>query len=231
MNGKQWRMAALTAFFSFIAIVGAHAGQPGETTVSEDREPVMDRQFWSQRLGHMPPVVENTEQIPEWQTRLELARLLTYQEKYEEALAQYRKVLAEKPDMMDVKIEKALVLQYMGETDQAFKTLDGLALTDVPPESIKQIADVYAAAKQYKTAEQLYQTYLRTHSGDLSVRFKLARVLSWDGQYDKSLEQYEWILQRRPDDIQVRRHYATVLIWAGRQQDAARQLEQTLEDQ
>ena len=230
MNGEQWRMAAFTAFFIFIAFADAHAGQPGEATVSEGREPVMDRQFWSQRLGNMPPVVESTEQIPEWQTRLELARLLTYQQKYEEALAQYRKVLTEKPDMIDVKIEKALVLQYMGKTDQALSALDGLKAADVPPESMKQIAAVYAAAKQYKIAEKLYLSYLQDHADDLSARFRLARLLSWDGQYEKSLEQYEWILRRRPDDIQVRRHYANVLTWAGRHAEAARQLEQTLKD-
>lgn len=231
MNSYRWWIILLVILFMNGFFVSGAKAEPPDGTPAFTGQRTLDREFWVQRLEDIAPVVNKTEYIPDWQARLELARLLTYQKRYEDALSHYHKVLAEKPEMTAVKMEKALVLQYLGRTARALKVMDDMDAADLPPESVKQMADVYTAVKKYKTAEKLYLAYLSEHPGDMTARFKLARLLSWDGRYDKSLAQYERILRSRPDDIQVRRHYAMVLIWAGRQADAIQQLQQTLADE
>jgi len=169
------------------------------------------------------------ETIPDWQARLELARLLSHLKKYDESITEYRKVLREKPDSVEARAELGQVLFWSGQRDEALKTLE-----QIPPEKMDDqtravLADLYGAQKKYAQAEALYRDYLKNHPEDLQARLKLAELLSWSKRYRESLEQYEIILQARPDDLQIRRKYALVLSWAGRKTEAIKELRKTLE--
>lgn len=166
--------------------------------------------------------------IPDWQARLELARLLSYMKKYDESVAEYAKVLKEKPGSIEARAEMGQVLFWSGQRDEALKTLE-----QVPPEKLDDrtrtvLADLYGAQKQYDRAEALYRDYLDKHPEDWGTRLKLAELLSWSKRYRESLAQFEIILRARPDDLQVRRKYALVLSWAGRKAEAIKELRQTL---
>ena len=172
--------------------------------------------------GQMP------ETIPDWQARLELARLLSYLKKYDESVAEYSKVLKEKPDSVEARMELGQVLFWSGKPDEALQ-----ALEQVPPDKLNDqarsvLADLYRAQKKYGQAEALYRAYLQRHPEDWGMRLKLADLLSWNKQYRESLAQYEIILKARPDDQQVRRKYALVLSWAGRKTEAIKELRKTL---
>ena len=166
--------------------------------------------------------------IPDWQARLELARILSYMKRYDESIAEYEKVLKEKPDMLAAKAELARVFFWSGQTDKAFKMLQPIPLEDLDDQSRQVMADLYTARKNYAQAESIYQSYLKAHPDDLKVRLKLADLLSWTKRYRESLVQYEAILKVKPDDLQVRRKYAQVLSWAGRKAEAMAELRKTL---
>ncbi len=170
------------------------------------------------------------EEIPDWQARLELARLLSYTKRYSESIAQYEKLISEKPDLITARIELARVHFWMGETGEAEKILASVSWDDLSPEARIDMADIYIARKEYDTAAKIYTDHLRAQPDDHPVRFKLAQVLSWQEKYDESMTQYELILRHDQEDIQVRRKYAQVLIWAGQFDKAITQLEQTLRD-
>ncbi len=170
------------------------------------------------------------EEIPQWQARLELARLLSYTERYQESVEQYRKVVQEKPDLMEARLELARVLYWKGDIREAEKMFASVPDEDLSTEARLEMADIYVARQEYDSAVRIYQDYLQKNPGDEQVRFKLAQVLSWQGNYEASIRQYRQVLQERPQDVQVRRKYAQVLIWAERFDEAITELEKTLED-
>jgi tetratricopeptide (TPR) repeat protein len=166
--------------------------------------------------------------IPDWQARLELARLLSYLKKYDEAVAEYQKVLQEKPDAVEAKAELGQVLFWSGKREEALKVLEQVPLDKMDDRTRTVLADLYGAQKKYDRAEALYRGYLEKHPDDWGTRLKLAELLSWSKRYRESLDQFEIILKARPDDLQVRRKYALVLSWAGRKAEAIKELRQTL---
>lgn len=170
------------------------------------------------------------EEIPDWQARLELARLLSYTERYEEAVEQYRRVIRKNPDLAEARMELARVLYWMGNVEEAEQMFASVPEKDLPAEVRLEMADIYLARDEYDKALDIYSDYLRIAPDNQRVRLNKARVLSWQGRYDDSLREYEIILSARPDDKQVRRQYAQVLIWAEKFDQAITELEKTFED-
>jgi tetratricopeptide (TPR) repeat protein len=176
-----------------------------------------------------PTKLKSGEEIPDWLARWELARVLSYVKRYDESIAEYEKVLKEKPDLTEARIEMAKVLFWKGDQKTAARILEQVPPKDMTGETQVLMADLLVARKDYAKAEPLYRSYLDTHPQDQAVRLKLADMLSWQKKYDASLAEYRNILKTRPDDIQVRRRYAFVLIWAGKHAEAAAELKKTLD--
>jgi tetratricopeptide (TPR) repeat protein len=167
-------------------------------------------------------------EIPEWQARLELARLLSYTERYDESIAEYRKVLLARPDMHEVGIEMARVFYWSGRPDEAFDLYMGIPQDRLPESDRLVLADLYMTKEQYDEAETIFKEYLTRNPEDLSVKHKIAQLLSWRKKYDESLKFYAEILKSKPDDIQLRREYAYVLMWAGRHAESIAELQESL---
>ena len=172
--------------------------------------------------------VKPGEEIPEWVARWELARVLSYVKRYDESIAEYGKLLKEKPGLMEAKVEMAKVLFWKGDQKAAVQILEQIPPKDMKGDTKVLMADLLVAHKDYAKAEPLYKAYLDSHPEDQAVRLKLAEMLSWQKKYDASLREYRKILKARPDDIQVRRRYAFVLIWSGKHSEAASELKKTL---
>ncbi len=173
--------------------------------------------------------IKQGEEVPDWVARWELARVLSYADKYDESIAEYLKLLKEKPDLSEARVELANVWFWKGNREKAIEILEKIPPKEVDEDSRLLMAEIYVAKKAYERAEPIYRAHLRKHPEDLRVRLKLAEMLSWVKKYDASLEEYQKILKKRPEDIQVRRRYAFVLIWAGRHEKAARELKKTLD--
>lgn len=169
------------------------------------------------------------DEIPDWQAWLELARLQSYVEQFDDSLASYDRVLRDRPDHIQARLERAKVLTWAGRQEEAWKDLESIPENALDGEARLILADLYVARQDYDAAMRIYQDHLAHRPGDDRTRLKLAEVLSWAGRYPESLEQYELLLERRPQDVQLRRKYAFVLSWAGRHQDAIRELQRTLE--
>ena len=172
--------------------------------------------------------VKPGEEIPDWVARWELARVLSYIKRYNESIAEYGKLLKEKPDLVDAKVELAKVLFWKGDGKTALQMLEQIPPNNITGETKVLMADLYMTQKNYRKAEPLYRAHLDRHPEDQAVRLKLAEMLSWEKEYDASLTEYRKILKARPDDIQVRSRYAFVLIWSGKHSEAASELKKTL---
>lgn len=172
--------------------------------------------------------MESKEEIPDWLARWELARVLSHIKRYDESLIEYRKLIREKPALVEARIEMANVLFWQGKMSDALRELEAIPTKEMTDKTRVLMADLYVVQKKYSLAESLYRSYLDKNRDDLKVRLKLAETLSWSKKYEASLGEYEKILKARPSDVQVRRKYAFVLIWAGRHADAARELRSTV---
>lgn len=168
------------------------------------------------------------DEVPDWMARLEMARLLSYTERYEESLGAYRKVLEERPDLHEARVEAARVAGWAGRTEAAEEFLKGIPADQRPAESLLLLARAHITREEYAKARPMLLEYLQAHPDDMQARLLLAEMLSWMSKYDDSLAQFERILDARPDDIHVRRKYGFVLGWDGQRDKAIRQLERTL---
>lgn len=173
------------------------------------------------------PVFTENQDIPDWKARWELAKILGYVKKYPESLVEYEKLLSEKPDLLEARIEMAQILNWMGEPKKAITIYEAHA-DKLDERARLDMADIYAAIKQYDRAEEIYQKHLKSAPADYRVRTRLADILSWTGRYKESLAQFRQVLAQVPNDIQVRRKYAYVLIWNDQHEDAIIELRKTL---
>jgi len=166
--------------------------------------------------------------ITDNKTRLEYARVLSYQKKYDEALAEYQKVLNEDPSLIEAKIEMAKVYYYQKEYEKAVTTLNELPKKELTPELYIILGDTYVAQKDYGKAEKAYEVALEANPKNDLIKMKIADLLSWQKKYDGALEIYQKLVLEHPDDVQLRRKYAMILIWAGKDREAAQELKKTL---
>jgi thioredoxin-like negative regulator of GroEL len=163
-------------------------------------------------------------------TRLELAKVLTYDKRYAEAMEAYRQVLATEPENLAAKIGLSEVLYWTGNSEAAAAMLKGVPEDKLDDKGKLMLADLFVAKKDYEPAIRIFSTYLERKADDWVVRVKLADVQSWTKRYPEAIASYEAILKARPHDRQVRRKYGMVLSWAGQNEKAAEQLRQSLNE-
>lgn len=169
-------------------------------------------------------------EISDWDARLQYARLLRNEQHYDQSLAEYRKLLNEKPLSVEVQKEMAEVLYYQGKRIQALQVLERIPSHQQDEKVRMLIGDISLALQDYPKAEGILRNHLESYQDDHEAKFKLAELLSWEKKYEESIRLYRQILAENPDDIQVRRKYAQVLMWMGRDEDAAEELKKTLKD-
>ena len=169
-------------------------------------------------------------EMSDTETRLELARVLTYDKKYGEAIEVYHQVLTADPSNIEAKIGLSEVLYWTGKSDEAAATLKGVPEDKLDDNGKLMLADLLVAKKDYRSAIRIFTTYLAKKPDDWAVRLKLADVQSWTKDYPDAIANYELILKARPKDRQVRRKYGMVLSWAGQNEKAAEQLRQSLNE-
>lgn len=170
----------------------------------------------------------SAEEVPDWQARWELARTLAYARRYDESVAEYRKLLKERPGLSKARIEMAKVLASQGKRQDVLGALEGIDPGQLDTDSLLVMADMHRDRKSYGKAAAFYRAYLAKRKDDHRARLRYAEMLSWERQYDESLSEYRIILAALPDDVQVRRKYATVLTWAKKYDEAAAELRRTL---
>lgn len=175
-----------------------------------------------------PPAAAVEAEMTDWQARLELARLLTYRQRYQEAIGEYRKVLVVKPELAEARLGLAQALYWSGDQEGA-----AAAMAKIPPEELEEqdrlfLADILVTRQQYPEAIKIYAQYLRQNPADQQVRLQKAQTLAWAQRYPEAIGQFEQLVAARPNDRQLKRRFAEVLTWAGENDRAIELLQQSL---
>lgn len=202
-------------FFLLLSLAMASKGlsQEGKLTAFLGRNEIEDKAF------------------PAWMAHWEIARVLSYQKKYDESLAEYKKVIEAQPDLVQAKVEMAQIYYYSGKNDDALSILKTIPEEKWNNAALSLAANIYTGQGDFAKAGPLFRLYLEQQPEDHKTRFKYAEMLSWQKDYPASLRQYEKLLNSRPDDRQLRRKYAMVLIWNDQLDDGIAELRRSLSDE
>ena len=166
--------------------------------------------------------------IGEDEARVELTRLLRYDQRFAEAISEYRALIQKMPARTDLRLELAELYGAVGETDNAFKTLEGIDESALDRRGLLIVANLEAQKKHFDKATGILRGLLAKEPKDPALQLQLAKTLSWAKNYQESLKLYATLVADAPGDIQLRRQYARVLGWASRYDEAIAQWKLTL---
>jgi tetratricopeptide (TPR) repeat protein len=109
---------------------------------------------------------------------LELARLLSYTKRYEASVLQYKKLLDQKPDLAEARLELARVLYWKGDLDEVEKVFSTVPEQQLSPAAKLEMADIHVARKKYEPAVEIYAGHLLSEPSDHAVRLNWPRCLA-----------------------------------------------------
>lgn len=107
--------------FALIIPNGSSVNAQGKYSIPSSR-----RELPTSEGKVLAPIQEKTgEEIPDWIARWELAKVLSYLKRYDESIIEYKKLIKEKPDLSEAKIEMANVLVWQGKQNEALENWSG----------------------------------------------------------------------------------------------------------
>ena len=115
---------------------------------------------FSRHLFHEEGCEDREMRIEKWVIRWELAKVLTYAEKYSEAEKQYIKLIEEKPHLYEADIELANVYLKNKDFEKALKILEQVPLGEIDDSTKLMMAEMYLREKDYLKAEDLYRKHI-----------------------------------------------------------------------
>lgn len=132
---------------------------------------------------------------------LELARVLSWDKRYDESLAEYQHLLDKYPENVTVLTEMAKIYDYMGN---------------------------HAAAQEHYTkAMKINEEILKANPNDVDAHLSLARIYNATGHLAEAEEQYKQLIKLQPNNIQLLLDYGQTLAQQGKE-DLALQLYQAI---
>lgn len=136
--------------------------------------------------------------------------LLENQSGWDEAIAQYRALLAEDPDWMEPRLQLARVLAWKGAYPEALEEYERVAQSpSAPPELTIERAEVLSWAGRNDEARALFEQQLATKPDDPRATRGLARTYAWSGQRGKANIWYDRAIQLE-DDAEARQEWDTL---------------------
>ena len=143
-----------------------------------------------------------------------------------DALAITRKLVEERPDLLDSHRALATVYEHMGMRAEAVAALRaGLLAHPGSPVLNTRLARVLRAMGDREAEVALYRDMLTEHPGNYGMLISLGEAQIAANDLNGALETYEVIVSYYPDDLQAIRRYASLEFAAGRYERAAQRLE------
>ena len=183
--------------------------------------------FSSMTVSPQEQTCKKGRNIEKWEIRWELARTLSYAGKTEEAELEYEKLIKEKDELIEPKIEILNLYLQQNKRDKADIVINSIPISKLDYASRIEIARFYQNRKNFKKAEEIYKECLGTKE-DLSARQNLADLYVLEGKLDKALSVYEFLLKKRPKDKFLIRKYAFVLLKEKKYKEAEKALKRSL---
>jgi tetratricopeptide (TPR) repeat protein len=155
---------------------------------------------------------DGTISTPLWKVHWEKARQSVLLKKYPEAVLDFQRALALKPNLDEARIELAQVLVTLERWGEAVIELDAVAEHQPLNQKVqKDLADLLSRKKEFRRAIERYQWLLQKDPDNLQVRLSLASDYYQINESEKALIEWRQVLIRDPQNVEARTHLAEVL--------------------
>ncbi|MBI4805016.1 MAG: tetratricopeptide repeat protein [Desulfovibrio sp.] len=174
-------------------------------------------------LAQTDSLVPAGDEINDTEARFELARLLSRNEStLDQAVTEYRRVLAASPGDSRAILELADVLARMRRYQDALKLLESITLGSTPrPESVSLLGDIRLYSGDIPGAVQAYSKAYSLKPTLPGLELKLAQALSWSGRQRAALPLLRHLHAVKPEDTGVAVLFAQALAATGNREQAA----------
>lgn len=195
-----------------------------------EREATSDRQAYSlaegyQVLSYLSSLAVFELDSNSYRAHQLKAQFLETSNKDEDAIAEYRIVLKQRPDLPNIHF--AIGSLYW--KDQRFgdarpELLQELKMNPNHPEALYEMGDMASFEDDLQSAEKYFVSALKLNPSMVEAHFALEKIYTQSGRYEKSLEQLKKALEIDSTDPTAHYRLAGVYRKLGRIQDANREL-------
>ena len=153
------------------------------------------------------------------------AQLFETSDKDEEAIAEYRIALKQKPDLQNIHFAIGSLL-WKNQSFEPARTelLEELKLNPNHPQALYELGDIAAFSNDDQGALKYLNAALRLDPSIVEAHLTLEKVYTQRGEYEKSLEQLKEVLALVPSDAKVHYRLSAVYRKMGKIPDADREL-------
>jgi thioredoxin-like negative regulator of GroEL len=134
-----------------------------------------------------------------------------------EALDTFRRLVAERPEEVEVGREYAWALLQSGLSDEALRVASALPQDR---DTRRQLAAIHSARSNFMEAERIVRSLVREEPEDSALRLDLANLLVWQQDYEGAVRTYQKLHAKDPADLEVALSLGETLTWAGRADEA-----------
>lgn len=154
------------------------------------------------------------------------AQQMSWEQRFDEALAQYERVLAEDPDHPLARRERAKVLSWAGRFEESAEAFHAL-LADTPGDVEARIglARVLSWSGRNAEARAEYEAVLAAHPGHPDALLGIAQTWAWSGNLAKARPAYEAAARAADSPKDARIGLAYLELWEGSPARARREAE------
>lgn len=148
-------------------------------------------------------------------TQLEQTQKLSWEGKYDEALAGYNQILSKDPENFEALQGKADVLSWKGDYSESIDTYDKCLAKKYDPKTARQKARVLSWAQDFRGAIKAYkEAYDKTNVEETKLE-GLAKKAWWDNHILTAIDYYEQLIKLEPDNIEARSDLAQIEAYSG----------------
>lgn len=137
-------------------------------------------------------------------TRLLLARVLSWNEQYDESLEVYDQLLAKRPDDQSLYLEMMKVKVYSSSSDEVVAELREVINQDPNDDNARlALAQAYQVHNDFDLAEKEYRTVLKNDPKNSHAHLGLATIYREQEEFDRAVIEYREVLSTNPDSAEA----------------------------